>query len=212
VAAEAGAMACLAAVAMGLPDAAHAGDAPPRSDPPWAFSLSGLYGFPRNDDQFGVLFGRASKGALRLGARYAYEAPDSASLWGGRRFAGGEDLAWSVMPMLGVVFGDLRGLAPGVETSLAWRRLDFYIEAEYVLDAGSKYDSFLLVWAELAYSPWDLLRLGIAQQHTRLYRSDLDLQVGPFIQINFGRGSVGAYVFDPGTDSQVTMASFRLAF
>jgi hypothetical protein len=203
---------CLGAIALAVAGAAHGSDGLPQPDRPWAFSLSALYGFPRNDDQFGILFGRAQKDTLHIGARYNYEAPDSASMWAGRRFAGGEGLAWSVMPMLGVVFGDVRGAAPGVEVSLAWRRLDFYIEAEYVLDASSKYDSYLIAWSELAYSPRDWLRVGVSTQRLRVYRTETDLQRGPFLQLDFGRGAVGAYVFDPGTDSQVAIVSLRLAF
>ena len=60
---------------------------------------------------------------LHLEARYNYEALDTGSLWVGYNLSFGHSLLLDVTPMLGGVFGDLTGVAPGYELSLSWRRL-----------------------------------------------------------------------------------------
>jgi hypothetical protein len=179
---------------------------------PWEFSLNGFYYVPRQDDNFGLLVGQAKKGKLHLEARYNYEALDSGSLWAGRTFAGGDSLSWEVTPMVGAVFGQLNGAAPGLEAGLAWRGLDFYIEAEYVFDLSTKEDSFFYAWSELAYSPWGWLRFGLVTQRTRVYRTEREVQRGPFVQLNLGKATLGVYVFNPGDDDTVGIVSLGASF
>ncbi len=47
---------------------------------------------------------------------------------------GGKELSWELTPLLGGTWGTMQALVPGLEASVAWRRLDFYGEAEYVRD------------------------------------------------------------------------------
>jgi hypothetical protein len=200
------------AIALAAAGSAPAQDMYARPGRPWEFSLNGFYYFPRQDDNFGLLVGQAKKGTLHLEARYNYEALDTGSLWAGRTFSGGEALTWEITPMAGAVFGQLNGLAPGLEAGLAWRGLDFYLEAEYVFDLSTKEDSFFYAWSELAYSPWEWLRFGLVTQRTRLYRSDRDVQRGPFVQFNLGPATLGFYVFNPGGDAAVGIVSLGAQF
>ena len=137
--------------------------------------------------RYTTTIGQARKDPLLIEARYNYEALHTGSLWVGRTFAGGEALTWEVTPMVGAVFGELTGAAPGVEASLAWRKLDFYIEAEYVFDFDSQDDSFFYAWSELGYSPFEWPRLGLVAQRTQVYRSDLEIQRGPFVRFTLGK-------------------------
>jgi hypothetical protein len=200
------------AIAAGAAGGALGDDTGIRPGSPWEFSLNGFYYFPRQDDNFGLLVGQARKDKLHLEARYNYEALDTGSLWAGRTFAGGESLTWEITPMVGAVFGQINGAAPGFEASLAWRRLDLYVEAEYVFDFSAKEDSFFYAWSELAYSPWAWLRFGLVTQRTRLYRSDRDVQRGPFVQLNLGEAVLGVYVFNPGSDDLVGIVSLGASF
>jgi hypothetical protein len=200
------------AVLLGAAGPAFGQGASLRPGKPWEFSLTGMYYVPRQDDNFGLLIGQARKDNLHLEARYNYEALDTGSLWAGRRFAGGESLAWEVTPMVGAVFGQLNGVAPGVEASLAWRKFDWYIEAEWVVDLSTKDDSFFYAWSELAYSPWQWLRFGVVTQRTQLYRSDRAIQNGPFVGFNLGKAVLGLYVFHPGSDDSVGILSLGVDF
>jgi hypothetical protein len=62
----------------------------------------------------------ADRGWLHLEARYNYEALKSGSLWVGRNFKSGDKLALEVTPMVGGVFGDLTGIAPGYNLSVSY--------------------------------------------------------------------------------------------
>jgi len=155
---------------------------------------------------------QANHDRLHLEARYNYEALDTASLWAGRTFSGGETFAWQITPMAGAVFGKTSGIAPGLEASLAWRKLDVYIEAEYVADLNDKGDSFFYSWNELGYTPRTWLRVGLVTQRTRAYRQDSDLVPGLFAQFRMGKATLGAYFFKPGSDDAVTSVSVAVSF
>ena len=56
----------------------------------------------------------ADRDWLHLEARYNYEAIKTGSLWLGYNFSVGKKLALEAAPMLGGVFGDITGIAPGI--------------------------------------------------------------------------------------------------
>jgi hypothetical protein len=95
----------------------------------------------------------ADRGWLHLEARYNYESLDTGSAWLGYNFSGGETLAWEFTPMIGGVFGDTHGIAPGYKGSLSWRKLELYSEGEYVFDTAIPRDSFFYNWSELTLAP-----------------------------------------------------------
>jgi hypothetical protein len=177
--------------------------------PGWAFSATGMvYSLPDQSD-FLLAVATAERGQLHLEARYNYEALDTGSLFAGWKFSGGETLTYELTPILGAVFGATRGIAPGLEASLAYGLVDFYIESEYLHDFESHEDNYIYAWSELGFSPLERLRFGLVGQRTRLYRSDLDIQRGGFAQITFGRATLGLYVFNP-TDSDDRFAILSL--
>jgi hypothetical protein len=100
----------------------------------WSFAAS-LYAYsvPEDDDyvQPTVLVDR---GLLHLEARYNYEALETGSVWLGFNFSGGGDLAWELTPMVGGVFGETMGAAPGYRGSLGWWKLELSSEGEYVFN------------------------------------------------------------------------------
>jgi hypothetical protein len=134
---------------------------------------------------------------LHLEARYNYENLDTGSTWLGYNFNGGKKLAWAVTPMLGGVFGDTTGVAPGYSGTLNWWKLELYSQGEYVLDTGDSSGSFLYNWSELSVSPTTWLRLGMVTQRTRAYRTDRDIQRGFLVGLSYKKLSFTAYVFNP---------------
>src|SRR5262245_2731577 len=85
----------------------------------WSFSTSvSAYFVPDSPDYVSPVF-MADRGRLHLEARYNYEALETASLWAGCNFSFGEKLVFEITPMLGAVFGDMRGVAPGCRFSLS---------------------------------------------------------------------------------------------
>jgi len=184
----------------------------PPQRPEWEFALTAYPTEPRGGDNTTSVIGAADRGPLHLEARYGYELKDARSAFAGWTFSGGEALAWEVTPLIGGAWGPLRAFVPGVEASLKWRRIDFYIEGEFVRDRRVSSDSYNYAWSELGFHALEWLRLGLVGQRTRAYGGERDFQRGPFVQATFGPATLGGYWFKPGASDQVVMASIGVAF
>jgi hypothetical protein len=200
----------LGALTCNAQDAALATASSRTADAPgWTYSATGMYYSFRDQDDFTLAVATADRGPLHIEARYNYEAIDSGSLFVGWKFSGGKKLTWELTPIIGAVFGQKEGVAPGFEASLAYGIVDFYTETEYVRDTGVRQDSFTYSWNELGLNPLEWLRFGIVTQRTMVYQSDRDIQRGFFAQIKYKKVVLGAYVFNPD-DSDNRFAVFSL--
>jgi hypothetical protein len=178
----------------------------------WSFSASAYTYFVPDDRNYAQPTVTADRGWLHLEARYNYEAPDTGSAWVGYNFGGGETLAWEFTPMIGGVFGDTTGIAPGYKGSLGWWKLELYSEGEYVFDASSSSDSFFYNWSELALAPTEWFRFGMVTQRTRAYTAERDIQRGLLAGFAFKRMSLTGYVFNPDDDQPTFVLAVGLTF
>ena len=152
----------------------------------WSFSAAAYtYIVPDSRDYVQPTF-TADRGWLHLEARYNYEDLETGSAWAGYNFSGGKKLAWELTPMLGGVFGNTTGIAPGYKGSLSWWKLELYSEGEYVFDTGDSSGSFFYNWSELTLAG-GLVPLGVVTQRTRLYETDRDIQRGLLAGVTFTR-------------------------
>lgn len=154
----------------------------------------------------------ADRAWLHLEARYNYEALDTGSAWVGYNFAGGEKLAWEFTPMLGGVFGETAGVAPGCKGSLSWWKLELYSEGEYVFDTRDSSESFFYNWSELTLAPVDWLRFGLVTQRTRAYQTDRDIQRGFLVGLSYKKVSFTTYVFNPDESRPIVVLSVGANF
>ena len=169
----------------------------------WAFSVS-VYGYLVPDSRdYAQPTITADRGWLHLEARYNYESLDTGSTWLGYNFGGGKKLEWEFTPMLGGVFGNTTGVAPGYKGSLRWWKLELYSEGEYVFDTGDSSGSFFYNWSELSLAPVDWFRFGLVTQRTRAYQSDREIQRGLLAGLSFKKLNFTTYVFNPD-DSKPT--------
>jgi len=167
----------------------------------WAFSLSAYaYDVPAGEDDFVNPGCTADRGRLHLEARYNYESIGAASLWGGANFSVGKSWVFDSTVMVGGVFGDIEGIAPGFRLSLTHDWLEITSEAEYYIDNHDHEENYFYTWSEIAGYPLEWLRFGLAVQRTRAYDTDLDIQRGPFVGLTYKSFDVAAYVFNPGSD------------
>ena len=169
----------------------------------WSFSASAYTYIVPDDREYVQPTFTADRGWLHLEARYNYENLNTASLWTGYNFSGGEKLTWEITPMLGGALGDTYGVAPGYKGSLSWWKLELYSEGEYLFDTGDFSSSFFYNWSELTLAPLDWFRFGLVTQRTHLYKSDRDVQRGLLVGFSYRRVSLTGYMFNPD-DSQPT--------
>jgi hypothetical protein len=179
---------------------------------PWSFSLSATtYAVPDFREYVQPTF-TADRHWLHLEARYNYENLDTGSLWLGYNFGGGEKLAWEFTPMLGGVFGDTTGIAPGYRLSLSYWKIEFSSEGEFVFDTRDKGGSFFYNWSELSVSPVDWFRFGLVGQRTRAYQTDVDIQRGILVGFSHKEVDVTTSVFNLDQGKPTWVFAVSLSF
>jgi len=203
---------CLLALAMLRPAAAPQ-DAPPAEAPagaasPWELSFSAFYSDPPGSDDrtTGILY--ADRDALHLELRYNYEDLHTAALFAGWTFSFGDDVAVDLTPMLGGVVGDTDGIAPGLELDLAWKRLAWYVESEYVFDLEDPDDNFFYSWSTLTWGFTDWLRAGLVTERSKLVETDFEVQHGLALEVALGRVGLSLYAYNLGSDDSYATVAF----
>lgn len=178
----------------------------------WSFSASAYTYIVPEDRDYVQPTVTAEYGRLHLEARYNYESLDTASAWIGWRFSGGDKLALEITPMMGGVFGDTKGIAPGYKGSLSWRKLELYSESEYLFDLGASSDSFFYNWSELTVAPLEWFRVGAVTQRTRAYKSDRDIQRGLLAGFSYRSVDLSVDVFNPDESKPLVVIALGLKF
>jgi hypothetical protein len=100
---------------------------------------------------------------LHLEARYNYEAIKTGSLWLGYNFSVGKKLALEAAPMLGGVFGDITGIAPGYSLSLSYEQIEFFTQGEYFFDAAIHAGNFFYSCPRPTAQTLNHIKLGIVR-------------------------------------------------
>jgi hypothetical protein len=114
--------------------------------------------------------------------------------------------------MIGGVFGDTQGIAPGYEVTLGWRRFELSTEGEIVFDADDSSEDFFYSWSELTYAPCDWFRAGVAAQRTRIRSEDSDVEIGPMIGLTYESLDFSAYVLFPDEGDPTIALAFGVEF
>jgi hypothetical protein len=173
----------------------------------WSFSLSTLGYLVPQDQSYGSPTFTADHRWLHLEARYNYEGQETGSLWAGYNLSVGDRLVFEATPMLGAVFGNITGIAPGCELALSYKKVELSTESEYVYDPSDSKNSFFYTWNELVYSPTEWFHAGLVAQRTRAYHTPLDVQRGFSVGFSHKNLDFTTYVFNAGwTDPTVVLA------
>jgi hypothetical protein len=185
-----------------------AGPSPEQEPTPatWEYSLAIAGYLVPNDLSYASPTFMADRSRLHLEARYNYESQKTGSAWVGYNLGAGDKVELAVTPMLGAVFGDMQGIAPGYEFSLTWKKLELSSDGEYVYDTNDSSGSFFYSWNELVYSPADWFHAGLVAQRTRAYQTPLDVQRGFSVGVAHRNTDFTVYTFNPGwTDPTVVL-------
>jgi len=173
---------------------------------PWEFSFSTYTYIVPNDQSYLSPTLTADREWLHLEARYNYENQETGSLWIGYNLSVGQKLVLDATPMIGGVFGNTTGIAPGYEVSLTYKRFELSTQGEYVYDTKNRAGSFFYNWNELTYSLTDWFRAGLVSQRTRAYHTDLDVQRGLLVGVSYKKVDFTTYIFNAGwTDPTVVL-------
>ncbi len=182
------------------------------AEPAWSFGASAYtYIVPDSREYFQPTL-TADHGWFHTEARYNYESLDTGSVWLGYNFSGGGKVSWEITPMLGGVFGDTTGIAPGYRGSISWWKLELSSEGEYVVDVGDSSGSFFYNWSELTLSPLDWLRFGMVTQRTKLYETDRDIQRGVLLGFSYRHADFTAYVLNPDESKPTVVLAVAFGF
>ena len=199
-----------------MPLAASAQTAPTASTPSparaWSFLASAYTYIVPDDANYVQPTFTADRNRLHVEARYNYEERKTGSLWIGWNLSGGDAVEWELTPIVGAVFGEVDGVAPGYKGSVTWRNINLYSESEYVIDTGNTSDSFLYNWSELTYALTDAVRAGLVVQRTRAYKSDRDVQRGLIVGYTWRRAEFTLCIFNPDEDKPASAFSVGFRF
>ena len=153
----------------------------------------------------------ADHGKLHLEARYQWEDWRTGSVWVGRNFDFGNELAVTFTPMAGAVFGLINGVAPGYVMEAEWRSLYLYSSMEYFIDPSDAESNFAYTWNELSVD-LNVVSVGLVAQRLRPFDSELDLQRGFLVMREQGDLLFGFYVFNLGWTEPTAVLNIAYTF
>jgi hypothetical protein len=156
-----------------------------RSKIEWEFSLSTFTYLALHQRDYANPNFSADYGRLHLEARYNYEALKTGSVWIGcnfPRFTIGKDLEINATPMLGGVFGDITGVAPGYSIEASYKIIKASTQGEYFFDAGNNSGDFFYSWSEFSASlpKADCVRAGLVVERTQA-SGNSEVRRGPLV-------------------------------
>jgi len=165
----------------------------------WEYSISNYTFFAVHSQDYANPTITADRDWLHLEARYNYEALKTGSIWIGYNFSTGDKLTIDVTPMLGGVFGNVTGIAPGYTISASYGPIEFYTQGEYFVDAGTSSGNFFYNWSELSCAPARWFRVGLVLDRTKTLGSDLEVRRGPLLGFRYKKVDFTTYWLSPGS-------------
>jgi hypothetical protein len=179
---------------------------------PWEFNLSvSGYDVPNGQSYASPTF-TADHDTLHLEARYNYEGLRTGSLWIGYNLSVGKKLVLEATPMVGGVFGNINGVAPGLEFTATYKKVQLFSANEYIFDTTTKAGNFFYTWTQLTYSPVPWFEVGYVTQRTRAFKTGLDIQRGLLVQFTHKKTTFSTQIFNSGETDPVLVFSLGYSF
>jgi hypothetical protein len=128
--------------------------------------------------------------------RHNYEDVNTVSLFAGKAFTGGNEVTFSIIPLLGYSIGKFCGPSLALNTETEWKKLFFSSQNQYSISTKVKKESFFFTWTEAGYSISEWLFTGITLQYTRLSAQNI-FEPGLLAGLSFKNVSFPCYIFNP---------------
>jgi len=192
------------------------------SKPEWSFSFEALTYLAQHARDYANPNFTADNGWLHLEARYNYEALKTGSVWLGYNvpaFNITRDFkVETATPMLGGVFGDLTGAAPGYLVEVTYKEtITASTQGEYFLDAGNNSRNFFYSWSEFSapLPKLDCIRAGLVVERTQA-SGNSDVRRGPLVgfkhKVKGNDVELTAYWLAPGSREATFVFGLRVEF
>lgn len=186
---------------------------PPKTEEAgWEYSVSTSTYLALDSQDYSNPTITADHGWLHLEARYNYEALKTGSVWLGYNFSTGDKLALGFTPMIGGVFGNSTGVAPGYMITASYGPVEFFTQGEYFIDAGTHSENFFYNWSELSVAPVEWFRVGLVLDRTKTLGSDIDIRRGPLVGFTYQKVDFTTYWLSPGSTDQIFVFAVTLNF
>jgi hypothetical protein len=192
--------------------AAHAPTPAADARPSWEFAVSAFYVDPPGSDQHATTILYADRGPLHLEGRYNYEDLNTGSVFAGWTFEVGDEVQAAFTPMIGGIFGDTNGIAPGLLIDASWSKLSFYSESEYVFDTDDSDDDYFYSWSTLMWRFSDVIAAGVVTERSKIVDTDLSLQRGVVLQFTPGPVGFALYAYNLASDDEYYTLSMNVSF
>lgn len=141
-------------------------------------------------------------------ARYNYDELETFSVLAGKTFAFDKEKNYTITPMLGAAFGNLKGATLCVNMNASVGKYNFATQSQYTHAFNDKVNSFAFTWAEASYQVGKSFYGGVTMQVTKPYRSRSEFDPGFIIGFTHKKVSVPLYVFKPFTQERFVVLGF----
>ncbi len=99
-----------------------------------------------------------------LEARYNYENKKTVSLYFGKSYEHDKKLYYEFIPMIGLVYGQMKGISPGFNLKIDYKRFTSSTQCQYTYDLEDQYNSFFWDWSNFYIKVNKNIALGCAVQ------------------------------------------------
>lgn len=138
------------------------------------------------------------KKGLYTEMRYNYEEQKTASVYMGKNFTGEKGkLEYSVIPMVGLVFGKYNGASVAANIDIGRKKMFLSMQTQYTVNRDDAMNNFFFNWSELGYQPLKWFYAGLSTQITKPWKSRFEPEYGLMAGFIIKKITIPLYVFSP---------------
>lgn len=120
-----------------------------------------------------------------LEARYNYEDVKTMSLYFGKSFEVNKKVDFEIIPMLGLVYGNTKGISPGFNFNFEYKRFHSSTECQYTIDLEDNNYSYFWDWSNFYMRIHENISLGCAVQINQSKKGDSFVYASPALSFEF---------------------------
>ena len=115
-------------------------------------------------------------------ARYNYEYEKTGSLYFGRSFTCKKKVDAEIIPMIGLVYGETKGISPGFNFKLDYKKNSTSTQCQYTFDLNDDNNSFFWDWTTAYIRINEHFGIGSAFRVLIPKSGNNDIKIGPMLR------------------------------